>query len=139
MTAPIVRLPLAPAAPLAARLEALTAPGVLERREGDVVACLACAHGRRLRGGQTGLGGVRRHAGGQLRVPWGYVARHHVRAVETNTIYHLRPGARALTFGMYGCDLRCPYCQNWQTSQALREGVADEEPLPVTPDGLVAH
>jgi pyruvate formate lyase activating enzyme len=55
-------------------------------------------------------------------VPFGYVAARRVRSVEANTVFHVRPGARALTFGMLGCDLRCPYCQNWRTSQALREG-----------------
>src|SRR5262249_46029522 len=46
----------------------------------------------------------------------------YARAVETNTIHHVKPGARALTFGMYGCDLRCPYCHNARVSQALRDG-----------------
>lgn len=53
--------------------------------------------------------------------PFGYVARKYVRDVELNTVFHVLPGAKALTFGMYGCDLRCGYCQNWQLSQALRD------------------
>jgi pyruvate formate lyase activating enzyme len=133
------RLPLAPRPPLGDELAGWTAPARLARQHGDAVECTACAHACRLREGQRGLCGVRLNSAGILRGPWGYVARHHVRAVETNTMYHVRPGARALTFGMYGCDLRCPYCQNWATSQALREGVAEENLTPVTPAGLVAH
>lgn len=72
-------------------------------------------------------------------MPFGYVARKYVRAVETNTLYHVRPGAKALTFGMYGCDLRCPYCHNFNVSQALREDVVreGESPIDVTPEALV--
>ena len=35
------------------------------------------------------------------------------------------PGANALTFGMLGCDFHCDYCQNWLTSQALRDPASD--------------
>ena len=76
-----------------------------------------------------------------MRVPFGYVARRYVRAVETNTIFHLLPGARALTFGMYGCDLRCPYCHNHQLSQALRDDQGDrvEQPSAIDAEALVAE
>jgi pyruvate formate lyase activating enzyme len=58
---------------------------------------------------------------------------------RTNTIFHVRPGARALTFGMYGCDLRCPYCHNWRLSQALREDAGPEAPTPMSAAALVAE
>jgi pyruvate formate lyase activating enzyme len=128
--------------PLAERLAALTAPGALvERVEGSPTAlrCVACAHRCVMEPGRAGACGVRFHAPGDgLRVPSGYVARRYVRAVETNTVFHVRPGARALTFGMYGCDLRCPYCHNWRVSQALRDDdVRGEAPTPITPSALV--
>ena len=67
---------------------------------------------------------LRVRRGNDLRVPYGYVARRYTRPVETNTLFHVRPGAQALTFGMYGCDLRCPYCHNHRLSQALRDADA---------------
>ena len=45
-----------------------------------------------------------------------------------------RPGALAYSFGMLGCDLHCAYCQNWVTSQALRDPAAVAPPNDVTPD-----
>ena len=39
------------------------------------------------------------------------------------------PGALAYSFGMLGCDLHCGYCQNWVTSQALRDPAAVAPPL----------
>ena len=41
--------------------------------------------------------------------------------IEKKPFFHARPGALAYSFGMLGCDLHCSYCQNWVTSQALRD------------------
>ena len=41
--------------------------------------------------------------------------------VEKKPFFHVYPGALAYSFGMLGCDLHCSYCQNWVTSQALRD------------------
>jgi pyruvate formate lyase activating enzyme len=123
-----------PATALAERLDGLTAPGVLFRRRSDGrLQCDACAHRCALREGDHGRCGVRVRRADAIHAPFGYVAARHVRAVETNTVFHVVPGARALIVGMYGCDLHCPYCQNWRISQALR----DETPAP-TPDLVTA-
>jgi len=116
-----------------------TAPAAEELSVADekgVLRCLACAHRCAFDGDRTGACGVREARGGKMTAPFGYVARRYVRAVETNTVYHVEPGAKALTFGMYGCDLRCPYCHNWKLSQALREGL-DGAPVDTTASALV--
>lgn len=105
--------------------------------ENGSVRCVACAHRCVVAEGSRGACGVRFNRGGALRVPFGYVARRYVRAVETNTIFHVLPGAQALTFGMYGCDLRCPYCHNHRLSQALRDGPMQEHPTPLSAEALV--
>ncbi|MBM4439329.1 MAG: AmmeMemoRadiSam system radical SAM enzyme [Candidatus Rokubacteria bacterium] len=92
-------------------------------RDDGRLQCLACAHRCTLRPDDVGLCGVRQRRGDALYAPFGYVAAQRIRPIETNTVYHVRPGASALILGMYGCDLRCPYCHNWQVSQALREGL----------------
>src|SRR5689334_5610741 len=133
------RLPSAPpeaADALQVDLDSRTAPGELFVATGDRLECTACAHRCILKEGARGICRVRFNREGALRVPWGYVARKYVRAVETNTVFHVRPGARSLTFGMYGCDLRCPYCHNWRVSQALREGAEGESPLDATADAI---
>jgi len=43
----------------------------------------------------------------------------------------------AYSFGMLGCDLHCSYCQNWVTSQALRDPDAIAPPLAADPEELV--
>jgi pyruvate formate lyase activating enzyme len=44
--------------------------------------------------------------------------------VEKKPFFHVHPGSDALTFGMMGCDFHCAYCQNWVSSQALRDEVS---------------
>ena len=41
--------------------------------------------------------------------------------IEKKPFFHALPGSRALSFGMLGCDFHCAYCQNWLTSQSLRD------------------
>jgi pyruvate formate lyase activating enzyme len=43
-----------------------------------------------------------------------------------------------MTFGMLGCDYHCGNCQNWLTSQALRDPMAGASPEAITPGQLVA-
>jgi pyruvate formate lyase activating enzyme len=38
---------------------------------------------------------------------------------------------------MLGCDLHCSYCQNWVTSQALRDPNAIAPPRVITPEDMV--
>lgn len=83
---------------------------------------------------------MRFRRGEELRVPFGYVAAWRVMPIERNTIYHLRPGSQGLTFGMLGCDLRCPWCSNWTLSQALRHQELERTSVQdVSPEGLVAR
>ena len=75
--------------------------------------------------------------GGTLFVPWGYVGGVQCDPVEKKPFFHAHPGALAYSFGMLGCDLHCGYCQNWVTSQALRDPAAAVGPMRVTPTELV--
>ncbi len=103
-------------------LDAHTMPGQLFRQEaGETLRCLACAHRCLLRPGRRGICQVRFNRNGRLYVPWGYVAALQADPVEKKPFYHLLPGSIALTFGMFGCDMHCSYCQNWFTSQTLRD------------------
>jgi pyruvate formate lyase activating enzyme len=80
---------------------------------------------------------VRFNDGGTLRVPWGYVAGVQCDPVEKKPFFHAYPGALAYSLGMLGCDLHCSYCQNWVTSQALRDPAATAPPRDTTPQSLV--
>lgn len=102
------------------------------------LVCVACAHRCKLADGARGVCLVRGRAGDALSVPWGYTAGVAVDPIEKKPFFHLLPGSRALSFGMLGCDLHCAYCQNWLTSQALRDPQASEPVHRAAPEELVA-
>ncbi|MCS7047415.1 MAG: AmmeMemoRadiSam system radical SAM enzyme [Gemmataceae bacterium] len=120
------------------QLDQLTEVGYLVRPEGHGLRCVACGHRCLIGEGKRGICKVRFVRHGQLRVPWGYVAGLQSDPVEKKPFFHVLPGSDALTFGMLGCDLHCAYCQNWFTSQALRDYDAKGQARPVTPEQLVA-
>jgi AmmeMemoRadiSam system radical SAM enzyme/AmmeMemoRadiSam system protein B/AmmeMemoRadiSam system protein A len=109
--------------PLADLLDQQTSVAAPElcHSEGDRLRCLACGHRCLIAEGQRGICKVRFNDAGQLKVPFGYVAGLQCDPVEKKPFFHVYPGSDALTFGMMGCDLHCSYCQNWLTSQALRD------------------
>lgn len=122
---------------LATRLDRQTVTGTLWRREGEKVRCVACGHRCLLGEGRRGVCKVRFNQGGELKVPFGYVAGLASDPVEKKPFFHVLPGSDALTFGMLGCDFHCGYCQNWVTSQALRDEVAGAPFHPATAEQLV--
>lgn len=110
-------------------LDTLTAPGELgEKLEDGSVRCHACAHRCLIHPGRRGICKVRFNLDGELRVPWGYVAAAQSDPIEKKPFFHLLPGSNALTFGMLGCDFHCDFCQNWISSQALRDPAAGFSP-----------
>jgi len=128
-----------PTAPLAETLSRLTREGeIYERLPGQAVRCYACGHRCYIPEGRPGICKVRFNEGGALQVPWGYVGALQVDPVEKKPFFHALPGALALSFGMLGCDLHCAYCQNWITSQAIRDPNAVSRPDRVSPEDLVA-
>src|SRR5512135_2025715 len=125
-------------AKLAQVLEEQTREGELyERYNGDWVRCFACGHQCPIPNGAVGVCKVRFNRDGRLMVPWGYVAGAQCDPIEKKPFFHVRPGATAYSFGMLGCDLHCSYCQNWVTSQALRDPKAVAMPAAATPEALV--
>ena len=101
------------------------------------VRCFACGHCCPIPEGQPGACKVRYNRGGTLYVPWGYTAGTQCDPVEKKPFFHAHPGALAYSFGMMGCDLHCSYCQNWVTSQALRDPNALSPPHQASPELLV--
>ncbi len=101
------------------------------------VRCHACGHACPIPDGAVGVCKVRFNRGGRLIVPWGYTAGVQCDPIEKKPFFHVYPGSLAYSFGMLGCDLHCGYCQNWVTSQALRDARAVAPPTDITPDALV--
>ncbi len=112
-------------------------PTLFEKLDHNRVRCFSCGHCCPIPEGQPGVCKVRFNRGGTLYVPWGYTAGMQCDPIEKKPFFHAHPGALAYSFGMLGCDLHCGYCQNWVTSQALRDPDAISPPLEATPENLV--
>jgi pyruvate formate lyase activating enzyme len=77
------------------------------------VACRLCHHGCRVPDGEAGFCLVRENKGGTLyALGYGRVSALNVDPVEKKPLYRFHPGAMILSAGGYGCNLRCPFCQN---------------------------
>jgi len=113
------------------------APELYDKLENGAVRCYSCGHRCKILEGLKGICKVRFNEAGVLKVPRGYVAALQVDPIEKKPFFHAYPGALALSFGMLGCDYHCGYCQNWVTSQALRDPVAGAPPMDIEPSGLV--
>ena len=113
------------------------APELVESISGSRLRCYACGHQCPIPEGAMGVCKVRFVEGGRLRVPWGYVGGVQCDPVEKKPFFHAFPGSLAYSFGMLGCDLHCSYCQNWVTSQALRDPDAGAPPRDASPHALV--
>ena len=128
---------------LANVLDDLTVEGELYESLSDKeVRCYACGHRCLIREGKRGICQVRFNLDGKLRVPWGYVAALQSDPIEKKPFSHVLPGSNALTFGMLGCDYHCPYCQNFITSQALRDpssDIAGQFVRKITPAQILEH
>ncbi len=104
---------------------------------GGRVECFACGHRCPISPGFAGVCKVRFNRAGKLYAPYGYVNAAHCDPIEKKPFFPVLPGARAFCFGMLGCDLHCGYCQNWVSSQALRDPRSTLDFTAVTPEELV--
>lgn len=101
------------------------------------VACELCPHHCRLSEGKSGLCKVRRNEGGELVLPYyGKLSALAVDPIEKKPLHHFLPGSSVFSAGFVGCNLRCPFCQNWRISQSLPAGLEDFSPEELVGEAL---
>jgi pyruvate formate lyase activating enzyme len=108
-----------------------------ERLPEGKLRCYACGHRCLILPGQRGICKIRWNDDGRLMVPSGWVAALQLDPIEKKPFFHAYPGSRALSFGMLGCDYHCVFCQNWLSSQALRDQAAGTPPETITSTEIV--
>jgi len=70
---------------------------------------------------------------------YGYITAMALDPIEKKPLYHWRPGSFIASVGFAGCNLRCPFCQNWHISQIGGEGTSTPAArLRLNPQELVA-
>ena len=80
--------------------------------------CRLCPHGCLIPPNESGLCGVRINRSGTLyAAAYGLISSIALDAVEKKPLSRFYPGRRVLSIGMYGCNMRCPFCQNHTLSR----------------------
>ena len=83
--------------------------------------CQVCMHHCVLESGQTGLCGARKNQDGDITcVNYGRITSMALDPVEKKPLNDFHPGSMILSVGSYGCNLRCPFCQNFEISMEDR-------------------
>ena len=90
--------------------------------------CPVCPHRCALTEGQTGRCRARGMRNGEITaLNYGVVSSIALDPIEKKPLARYYPGSVILSVGSFGCNLRCPFCQNWEISMSdgrefLREG-----------------
>jgi len=85
------------------------------------VSCSLCHHNCEIEPSKFGVCGVRQNKGGKLYTQvYGNIIAAHVDPIEKKPLYHFLPGSKSFSIATIGCNFRCPFCQNWQISQASK-------------------
>jgi len=93
-----------------------------EKLDGSRVHCLLCPQDCRIADGKVGFCRVRKNEGGTLySLIYGEVTSVALDPIEKKPLYHFHPGSDVLSIGTWGCNFRCPFCQNWTISQVQAE------------------
>jgi len=98
------------------------------------VRCGLCFHHCELEEGQTGFCRARGNRGGTI-VPlnYGKLTSLALDPIEKKPLRRFHPGSLILSAGSFGCNLRCPFCQNHEISMAGEHGA---QTLEVSPEQL---
>ena len=96
--------------------------------------CKLCFHHCDLSEGQTGFCRARvRRDGAIVPLNYGKMTCLALDPIEKKPLRRFHPGSRILSVGSFGCNLRCPFCQNHEISMS-RDG--ELEMAEVSPEAL---
>ena len=100
----------------------------------ELVLCDVCPKFCKLREGQIGFCRARSNIGGKIvPINYGQATSLALDPIEKKPLMRFCPGTYILSYGSYGCNLRCPYCQNASISMAGPDNCPHRL---ITPEGL---
>lgn len=93
-----------------------------ESKSDGLVRCLACRHYCVIADGKFGLCGARKNIAGKLvLLTTNKPCSVHLDPIEKKPLYHFLPGTKTMSFGFYGCNFHCDFCQNYDISNCKGE------------------
>jgi len=101
------------------------------------ISCGICPHRCNLKEGQTGLCRARSNRGGQIRCDnYGLVTSLTLDPIEKKPLHRFFPGSTILSAGSFGCNMHCPFCQNFEISMA---DINTSAYTSISPEKLISH
>ncbi len=101
--------------------------------------CEVCFRHCELKEGQLGFCGARICAGGKVTAAnYGRITALALDPIEKKPLRRFMPGSRILSVGSYGCNLRCPFCQNHEISWSQQAMQFADTAEFIEPDELAA-
>ncbi len=101
--------------------------------------CEVCFHHCDIPEGRKGICGARKCVNGTVVCDnYGRVTALALDPIEKKPLQRFHPGSMILSVGSYGCNLRCPFCQNHEISWSAEAMHLAERTETVTPEALVA-
>lgn len=86
------------------------------------ITCEICPKGCVLGLDQVGFCGGRGNVDGEIvALNYGRIAAIGLDPVEKKPLFRFHPGSHVLSVGSYGCNLRCPFCQNSSLSMEYQD------------------
>ncbi len=99
--------------------------------------CQICMHHCSLEPGQTGFCRARKNEAGTIVCDnYGQVTSLALDPIEKKPLRMFYPGSMILSVGSYGCNLRCPFCQNYEISMTGRK---ETHAVYLSPEDLAAE
>lgn len=91
-----------------------------DRGDRPRIQCRLCPHACVLEEEQTGICEVRRNSGGTMSLPfYAQISSLALDPVEKKPLRHFMPRTKTFSVGFWHCNMRCPFCQNWEISHPV--------------------
>lgn len=101
------------------------------KKEKDRVVCPVCMHRCSLAEGQYGRCRARKNEKGRIvSANYGKLTSLALDPVEKKPLRRFFPGSSVVSVGSFGCNLSCPFCQNYEISMAGETEIPYREMTP---------
>jgi pyruvate formate lyase activating enzyme len=85
------------------------------KKENGLVKCNLCPHGCFIKNNEVGICRVRKNIDGVLyAISYGEISGYSLDPIEKKPIKNYKPGSYVFSFGSYGCNFECKFCQNYE-------------------------
>ena len=101
-----------------------------------ITQCRICPHDCRIPEGKKGICGARSNQAGRIIDDnYGVITSIALDPIEKKPLHRFCPGSMILSVGSYGCNFRCPFCQNHSISMVHEQKGYQR----ITPEELADH